>query len=70
MDEETTTAGRAWIMPERPGQSDGEKPLDEQDTPRSDAVGETRRVDPDAPALGAVDGAEEVEELPEPQEPG
>jgi hypothetical protein len=57
-------------MPERPGEPDSERQLDEQDTPRSDSVEETRRVDPDAPALGAVDGAEDVDELPEPQEPG
>jgi hypothetical protein len=46
------------------------RPGDEQDAPRSGSVEETRKVDPDAPALGAVDGAEEAEELPEPQEPG
>lgn len=57
-------------MSERPGQPDEERPLDEQDTPRSGSVEEARSADPDAPALGAVDGAEEVEELPEPQEPG
>jgi hypothetical protein len=31
---------------------------------------EVRRQDPDAPALGAVDDNDEVNDLPEPSEPG
>ena len=57
-------------MPERPGEPDDEQPPDEQDTRRTDPVDEVKRLDPEAPALGAVDGAEEQAELPEPQEPG
>jgi hypothetical protein len=57
-------------MPERPDPPDSERPRDEQDTRGSDPVDEAKRVDPEAPALGAVDGAEELAELPEPQEPG
>jgi hypothetical protein len=57
-------------MAERPAEPGSERQGDEQDTSRSDAIEQTRRVDPDAPALGAVDGAEDAEDLPEPQEPG
>jgi hypothetical protein len=57
-------------MPERSDKADDERPPDEQHTRRSDPVGEVTRQDPEAQGVGAVDGAEELEELPEPQEPG
>jgi len=35
-----------------------------------DELEEAERQDPDAPALGAVDGGTELSDPPEPQEPG
>lgn len=52
------------------GSASREAHKEQKDTPKTGSVEETRRADPDAPALGAIDGAEEIEELPEPQEPG
>jgi hypothetical protein len=57
-------------MPERSDEPDDERPLDDRHTRRPQPVDDVMRHDPEAPALGAVDGAEELAELPEPQEPG
>jgi hypothetical protein len=35
-----------------------------------DRTREVEREDPEAPGLGAVDGADQATEVPEPQEPG
>jgi hypothetical protein len=47
-----------------------ETPHHEQDHSPSEPVDEVRRQDPEAPALGAVEGGDELADPPEPQEPG
>ena len=42
---------------------------DHEDQPGDDPVDEVERRDPDAPALGALDDADQLDDLPEPQEP-
>src|ERR687897_3288104 len=44
-------------------------PEPDRDTPLDEPVDEVRRQDPEAPALGAVEGADELADPPEPQEP-
>jgi hypothetical protein len=58
-------------MSDHAPETEDEYPAEEEgDDSTSDQTDEARRQDPDAPGLGAVDGGEELPDLPEPQEPG
>ena len=58
-------------MSDHPPEPEGEHPADEdEDDSTPDPIDEAKRQDPEAPGLGAVDGSDELPDLPEPQEPG